>query len=146
MPVAYKDRKFTQENIKKIFKRIANGTPYQIAAEANGVHRSTFYDWISNGLRDQKAGIISDYTIMVESLRNMQSERIEENLGKIRKGKYGHKGCEWELSRSFWQYFSDRTADLEFDERLEKLESNKSQNASNEIDVAKRVNDLEQKE
>lgn len=118
--------KFTPDRVKLILQDISDHVPYKIAAEANGIGESTFYDWLLNGARDFKAGIDSDYTRLVESLRTVERERIKDLVGNVRDSSNGHKGAQWTLEHVFWRHFSSNAAVIDFNERLSKIEETES--------------------
>lgn len=117
--------KFTPERVEAILNEIRRGIPYVIASEMHGIHESTFRDWRRNGRRDILAQVESDYAKLVRSLREIEGERIANNLLEIRDSEKGHRGKEWELERSFWRYFSAKASEIELNERVEALESQK---------------------
>ena len=124
--------KFTPERTKAILADIAEYVPYKIAAESNGIADSTWYDWLYNGVRDMKLGIESDYTRLVESLRDIEKDRIKELTKDTRTSEKGHKGAEWVLERVFWKHFSSSVPVMEFEERLLKLEGTSHEEKGNE--------------
>lgn len=115
--------KFTPERVSRILNDIKDCIPYKIAAESNGIANATLYDWIDNGIRDFNAGIESDYTKLVEALREIEKSKINKLLRNIENEKKGHKGAEWMLQTVFWKHFSSNAATIDLNERLEKLES-----------------------
>lgn len=114
--------KFKPERVAKILKDIGQGVPYKIAAESNGVADATFYDWMSKGMADLRQEIVSDYTAMVEALREIEKERIIRNQSNIENSPDGHEGAKWVLERCFWKYFSSKAPEIEFEERLSSIE------------------------
>lgn len=114
--------KFTHETREKILSAIIRGAPYKIASEMNGVADSTFYSWLDRGYKDLQEGKETDYSCFLEALRAIQFKVISSHLDEIRAAEKGHRGCEWELERSFWKYFSSHAQNIEMNERLETLE------------------------
>ncbi len=118
--------KFTPENRKRILDAISKGAPYKICVEMCGVSDSTFYNWLDIGLKDINDQVDSDHSRFLESLREIEFNRITSHLSAIRESDKGHKGCEWELERSFWKYFSSHAQNIEMNDRLEALEKGKN--------------------
>lgn len=119
--------KFDQQKVNGILKDIENGIPFKISCESYEISYSTFKTWIENGVRDLLDNKSTYYTQFLASLREVQKRVIEKNQKKIASNEKSHKGAEWLLERSYWQYFSARVADLELEERISKLEEKKAE-------------------
>ena len=119
--------KFDQQKVNGILKDIENGIPFKISCESYEISYSTFKTWIENGVRDLLDNKSTYYTQFLASLREVQKRVIEKNQKKIASNEKSHKGAEWILERSYWQYFSARVADLELEERISKLEGKKTE-------------------
>jgi hypothetical protein len=117
--------KFSQPIADGIIKDIANGVPYKISCESFGISYSTFRSWLQNATRDQNEGKETIYTQFLSSLRNVQKNIISNHVSAISESDKGHKGKEWILERSYWQYFSSKAAEMELNERVEALEQKK---------------------
>lgn len=117
--------KFTPENVAAILLRISRGVPYKIACGTRKVSESCWYKWVWKGEKDIDEGIDSEHAELVQSLREIEAGTIEENLVKIKETDKGHRGCEWELERRFWKYFSSHAQNIELNERVENLEKSK---------------------
>lgn len=120
--------KFKPQILKRILADIKKGSPNKIAAEANGVAESTFYDWIRQGIFDLQHDVESEHAALAVSVRAIEQDEIQELRIKAKASDKGHRGAEWTLERAYWRHYSAKIADLEFDERLKKLEE--SQNGS----------------
>lgn len=119
--------KFDQQKVNGILKDIENGIPFKISCESYGIAYPTFRRWIENGIRDLLDEKNTYYTQFLASLREVQKRVIEKHQKKISANEKSHKGSEWILERSYWQYFSARVADLELEERISKLEGKKTE-------------------
>lgn len=122
MPASPEQIKFKPDTVNNILQSIGDGVPYQISAEAAGVHRSTFEKWVKKGMQDISQGIESDHASMVGALREIEKNRIKNAMQNIQSNEKGHRGYEWSMERSFWKYFSSHAQNIEMNDRLEKLE------------------------
>lgn len=117
--------KFTPENLAAILTRIQKGVPYKIACGTRMVSESCWYKWIWRGEEDILNNLDTAHARLVQSLREIEANTIEQNLEKIKETDKGHRGCEWELERRFWKYFSSHAQNIELNERVENLEKSK---------------------
>lgn len=115
--------KFNPERIRSILHSISQHVPYRIAAQANGIGERTLYYWLKQGIDDMNNDIDSDYSRFLQSLSNIEQERIIGCIKLIEESHKGHRGCQWLLEHVFWKYFSSNTANIEFNERLTRLEN-----------------------
>lgn len=123
--------KFSQPIAEGILKDIANGVPYKISCESFGVSYQSFKNWLQNGVKDQNEGKETIYSQFLSSLRNVQKNIISTNVSAISESDKGHKGKEWVLERSYWQYFSSKASEMELLERVEALENKKVEENEN---------------
>lgn len=114
---------FCKEIVDKILDDIRQGVPHKIAAEAAGTHVQTFQKWVNKGLAHMLEGVDSEYYQLVGALRTIQSEMIKHAMREITADFRGHKGHEWRMERSFWQWFSTKVSEIEVEERLQRLEN-----------------------
>jgi hypothetical protein len=117
--------KFTPENLSAILTRIKKGVPYAIACGTRKVSISCWYKWIWKGEQDIEDGLDTAHADLVQALREIESNTIEDDIEKIKETDRGHRGCEWELERRFWKYFSSHAQNIELNERVENLEKSK---------------------
>lgn len=125
MTIGCPPTKFKPHIVKAILEDIAEGVPYQIAAETHAVSERCFYKWVENGKKDIDSEIESDHASFVQSLREIESKRIKKAFENIHASDKGHRGYEWSMERSFWKYFSAHAQNLELNERVENLEKSK---------------------
>lgn len=114
--------KFTPETRANILDSIAHHIPYELAAEANGISERTLYYWLSRGEEDEEAGILSEYAIFLQELKNTEQKKIREHLDCIDSKPERWQANAWILERRWWKYFSSNTAVIQFNKKLEKLE------------------------
>lgn len=126
--------KFDTPTTNAILKDIAEGIPYRVAAESNGVAHSTMKYWISQGTKDLLEGKNSYHAQFLTSLREVEKKNIKRHMNNIQSDEKSHKGSEWVLERSFWQYFSAKAAEVDLDERLTALEQKRSEDVKSEKD------------
>lgn len=127
--------KFTPDRIDSILKDINNGIPYEIAAINNGIADRTFYEWVEQGKLDLYHEIESDHAKLAQALYKIKTFHIKNHLLSITSSEKGHKGSEWYLERAYWKNFSSKVAEIEFNERISKLErkqNGKEMDSSNE--------------
>jgi hypothetical protein len=111
--------KFTRKTIDLLLAGIRNGLPYELAAEAAGIGRSTFYNW-QRGAFPRGA----DKVLKVEFLDALTRARGESAFrlaGLINRAATGDwRAAAWMLERRFPKDFA-KDADLY--ERLEAIEA-----------------------
>ncbi|HXK00721.1 MAG TPA: hypothetical protein VNF93_02405 [Buchnera sp. (in: enterobacteria)] len=123
--------KFDQRVVDGILKDLENGIPARITCESYGVAYPTFKRWIENGTKDLLEEKNTYYTQFLASLRNVHKKVISRHLKRVVENEKGHKGAEWYLERAFWQYFSSKVAEIDLEDRLNKLENKRME--ENEI-------------
>lgn len=117
-----KEVKFDQTTIEAILQDLRDEIPYLHACESNGIAYPTFLLWIDNGIKDTKDGLDTKYSQLLRAVRKIEKNRMKGHISKIKKEKKGHKGSEWIMERAFWKQFGSKSAEIELNERLEKLE------------------------
>lgn len=128
-------RKISKEIINAILSDIALGSTRKHASESNGISEPLFYYWIKQGeLELSYADIDTLHTYLVKSLRSIEKEEIVECRRQIKSSDKGHRGAEWTLEKVYWRYFGTNAADIEFNERLERLEAQHGEHANGNTD------------
>jgi hypothetical protein len=129
----YSLKNLNEKKLNDILNDIKNGSPYKIAAEANGVSDRHFYDMLLQGIcdleHDQNETL---YARLAQGLRKIEREEINYCRKAILKQKKGHKGAEWTLEKVYWKYYGVNAAAIEFEERLKKLEHDNKDDNNNE--------------
>lgn len=116
-------RKLNEEKLKAILNDIRGGSPYKIAAEANGISDRHFYDMLLQGVCDLESDKQETlYARLAQGIRQIERDEINECRDEIRASGKGHVGKQWTLERVYWKYYGQNAAAIEFDERLRKLE------------------------
>lgn len=93
--------KFNPERADKIIAAITDLIPYSLAAESNGITRTTLYDWINTGLADIQADKASDLAKFACTLKKQECVAIKELLADIKAGAKGWHSRAWILERRF---------------------------------------------
>lgn len=125
--------KFTQPVCEAILKDIGDEVPYQIACESHGVHYNTFTNWVRLGTKELEEGKNQGYYAQfLVALRNVQKKSIRYHVSRASDSEKGHRGSEWILERRHWKYFSPKVAEIEFNERLDKLERKRAEEDGSE--------------
>lgn len=115
--------KLTPERAAAIIESISHCIPYEIAAEANGICEDTLYEWLLRGRNDLKKGVDSKYAQFSESIKRTEMAKIKENLDTIKDSPERWQARAWILERRWWKHFSPSAAVVDFNKRLEKMES-----------------------
>lgn len=116
--------KFTHERRQAILQSISDRIPYELSAEANGICEDTLYNWINLGKEHLAAGIDSDYSIFVESIKKTEQIRIKNHLEIIADKPERWQADAWILERRWWKYYSSSAAIIEFNKKLDRLDNN----------------------
>lgn len=118
--------KFDLPTTEAILQDLRDEIPYKFAAESNGVAMSTLQLWLDNGMKDLREGKSeSNYAQFLLAVRKIEKERVKRHLSNIGSDGKSHRGSEWILERSFWKHFG-KAAEIELNERVEKLENKKA--------------------
>lgn len=124
----------SKEVIDAILHDIAQGSPNKHACESHGISEALFYAWIQQGqLELRYQNIETLHTYLVESLRKIEKKEIIDCRNAIKSSDKGHKGAEWTLEHAYWRYFGSNAADIEVNERLERLEAQHGERENGEI-------------
>lgn len=119
-------RKLSKELIDILVQDIAEGSTQRLAAESNGISEAIFYIWLQQGRVDINVQEDSLCAYMVGSLAKVKKAEVKSCRADIRASEKGHKGAEWTLEHAYWRDFSTNAANVDFNERLEKLEEKKA--------------------
>lgn len=114
--------KFTPERCAAIVDDIANAIPYHFAALSNGIAESTLFDWLTKGYADIEAGIDSDLARFSELIKKAEKNKLAYHSQKIAANVDRWQADAWMLERRWWKHYSQKTADIEFNDRLNALE------------------------
>lgn len=115
-------KKFCKEIIDAIVKDIAEGSHHKFACEANGVTEKMFYVWLEQGRLDIQEEIDSLNVYLVQSLSKVKMHDVKELQGMIRREEKGHRGAEWTLEHAYWRQYGQSAANIEMEERLNRME------------------------
>ncbi|MDQ8039626.1 MAG: hypothetical protein REH83_04395 [Rickettsiella sp.] len=105
--------KFNKKRAENIIEAIANLVPYTIVAEANGITRTTLYDWINTGFEDIQSG--KTHTALVKfsyTLKKRECEAVDELLKSIKLGVKSWQSRAWLLERRFPMEFAIGSQEL----------------------------------
>ncbi len=116
--------KLTPERQAAIFQDIADGIPYQLAAESNGIAEDTLYEWINRGMRDSQLDQDTVFSRFSEGLKMIEKKRINAHMQMISQSPERWQAHAWLLERRWWKHFSANSAVVDFNKRLEQLEAN----------------------
>lgn len=117
--------KFDLPTTEAILQDLRDEIPYKFACESNGVSYRAFQMWINAGEKDVDEGRLdTKYALFLRAVRQIEKERIKRHTRNIGSDERSHKGSEWLLERAFWRQFG-KTAEIELNERVEKLENKK---------------------
>lgn len=122
---------FTPATRKQILQYIKKRVPYIIAAEACGVSERSLYDWIKKGMSDLNDGLITEFSKFSQALKKIEAEKIQEHMEIIANKPERWQADAWLLERRWWKQFSAKATDVDFDERLRKLEDDQAQGEGN---------------
>lgn len=86
---------------------------------------STLYMWLAQGQKDLDAGVDSEYTDLLEGLKQVESDNQEELLAQIRAAGRDPKtwtACAWMLERLYRQQFGNNVEQLEqFQKQIDEI-------------------------
>lgn len=114
--------KFTPEVRQSILHSIGRGIPKRIAAEANGVHESTYHLWITQGQKDILEEKQTDHAQFVIDVRKIEQERIARHVSNLDQSIERWQSHAWLLERRWWKDFSGNAAAIDIDRRLRQME------------------------
>ena len=92
-----------------------------MAAEAHGINVETLYDWLRTAKAHRDEGIASDYTVFSEALKRAEMTRVRQHTDIIADRPERWQADAWLLERRWHKYFSPNAANIELNEKLDKL-------------------------
>jgi len=111
--------KLTAKLREAIAKRVRGGNYPEVAAQCEGIARSTFYLWQSQGRADQAAGKETEFSEFLDAIARSRAECEAELLEQVRKAvdKQGNaKDAKWLLERRSPERWG-RRVDFKLEER-----------------------------
>jgi transposase len=127
--------KFTPERRQAILDSIASYIPYELAANANGIGERTLYNWLLRGEEEEAQGIHSEYVQFWQDLKQVEQNKIKNNLEVIENKPERWQANAWILERRWWKWFSPNAAVVEFNRKLDELER---QGGKQDVEALKR--------
>lgn len=113
--------KCTPERTIPIIESIRQRVPYKLAAQANGVHESTFYNWMMRGEEDLKNEFPSAEAAFFESVKKVEQELIIQHNQNINQSPERWQAQAWLLGRRWHEYYSDNTAVVQLHEKIDAM-------------------------
>lgn len=113
--------KYNPQRCHAIITSISNRVPYEIAAEANGIHPDTLYDWINKGRKDRDADLDTELSRFSEAIKKVEQERIIDHLNKIADSAERWQSQAWILERRWSKYFGANAEVKELSKMVEEL-------------------------
>jgi len=130
--------KFCPELCDAILKSASDCLPLTLCAEENGIHYDTLREWVNEGLQDILDNKLTEKARFSVAFKKTAADSMRILLERVRGADQGWQGSAWILERRWWKHWSNKAADLDFNERLSKLESEQrkgnSNGEANEID------------
>jgi hypothetical protein len=118
--------KFTPMRCASIIDAVSHRIPYEMAAEANGISASTFYEWLKLGKEHRDEGIESDYSVFSESIKRSEMTRMREHCDMIAAKPERWQADAWILERRWYKYFSPNAYLIELNKKLDMLNNGES--------------------
>lgn len=98
--------KFNQDRANGIIEGVGSLVPLKFVAEANGITRTTLYDWINKGFEDIQSGKTNTALAQFSNtIKKCQYKIIAGLLADIRSGVKGWQALAWILERLYYEYF-----------------------------------------
>ena len=91
--------KFTPDRIAKILGFIKKGVPYELSAQASGIHESTLYAWLSEGNKDILEGNVTELAKFSEDIKNIEAHKISSLLEDLEQKPDRWQANAWLLER-----------------------------------------------
>lgn len=117
--------KITPAVRKLILEAIEQNLPYEVAAWFAKIHERTLYKWLEKGQKDADDGLITEHTELRHAIKELEAKKIASHLGSVEDQTERWQARSWILERRWRQFFTDKAAELEVRERLDKLEEEK---------------------
>lgn len=118
----------TPELHTAIVRDIANAIPYEYAAEANGIAERTLYNWLTQGKQDRLAGLDTEYSRLLQDIKNAERNRINEHIESIRAGSDKWTSAAWMLERRWWKHYSKHVPLIQFQQQLDEMNDSMERN------------------
>lgn len=97
--------KFTPERCASILDSISKYVPVTLAAEATGICKDTFYEWLKVARADRQAGKDTEYTDFSDALKKIETDKIKHLCANVEAGVDRWQSCAWLLERRWREYF-----------------------------------------
>ncbi len=104
-----------------IIESIRLRVPYKLAAQANGVHESTFYNWMNRGEADLKEGVDSPEANFFERVKGVEHDLIIQHNENINQSPERWQAQAWLLGRRWHEFYSDNTAVVQLHEKIDAM-------------------------
>lgn len=78
-PPAHRPTKLTRERQESIAQMLEKGHSVKAACRCNGIHHSTFYDWLEKG-DEQEEGLFADFSDRVTRARGAGERKLVDEL------------------------------------------------------------------
>jgi hypothetical protein len=95
------------------------------------ISESTLYGWLRHGLEDIENGIDSEFSKFLQDIKEAESHKIVGHMDALEEQSERWQSRAWILERRWRNQFTDKAAEIEFRERLEKLEESRKGEADN---------------
>jgi hypothetical protein len=116
-----KPREITEQDVKIVLDKIAEGSPYHIACYASNFSYRHFKYLVAQGKLDIDNWKESFHSSMVVKLKNIEHNKIVGCLQHINEGSKSSIGSQWFLERKYWKDFSSKAETLQMAEELEEI-------------------------
>lgn len=117
--------RITQDKIDLILEAIGKNLPYAIAADFAKVHERTLFRWMKKGWDDLEDGLITDYSQLCQSIKEIEAQKISSHLGSVENQTERWQARAWILERRWREHFTGEAAEIEFRKRLDELKQSK---------------------
>lgn len=110
-----------------ILDAISKNLPYKFAAWFAKIHERTLYRWLEQGLKDIEDGVITEYSELRQSIKELEARKVTAHLESLEDQSERWQARAWLLERRWREDFTDKASEIEFRERIEELEKNKGE-------------------
>lgn len=102
------DKRFTNERCSAIIDAIAHHIPHDLAAEANGICYTEYYDWLETGRAHMLDGVETKYAKFYQDIKRAEMQAIRSHLDIMNARPEHWEAHAWILHHRWPQYFNQK--------------------------------------
>ena len=104
--------KICPEARKAVMQGVMGNLPYDVCAWKARICEATLYNWINQGKKDKAEGLITEFTLFLEDIKEAESIKIENHLADVEAKPERWQARMTILERRWPEYFHQNLSEL----------------------------------